>query len=104
MCSSRATFLFYLFVLASSILCAVSTAFAPQKLNLGQSDIALAISGANREVVMSDVLTHRASAAMSTYSFKVAATDGENRRLRTRGEAGDLAMKVAFPLMNATQL
>ncbi|MCK9684983.1 hypothetical protein [Scleromatobacter humisilvae] len=34
--------MFYLFVLASSILCAASTAFATQTTNLGQGDIALA--------------------------------------------------------------
>ena len=107
MCSSRATFLFYLAVLASSILCAASTAFAPQKMNLGQGDIALAtreVGGMSRDVVMSGVLTQSATATTATSSLKVASTNGENRRSNAPSAADDLAIEFASPLTGASQL
>ena len=107
MCSSRATFLFYLFVLASSILCAASTAFAPQKLNFGQGDIALVtrdVAGMSRDVVMSGVLRQSATATTATNSLKVASTNSERRRSNAPSVADDIAIEFASPLTSASQL
>ena len=107
MCSSRATFLFYLAVLASSILCAASTAFAAQKLNPGQGDIALAtreVGGMSRDVAMSGVLTQSATATTATSSLKVTSTNSENRRSNAPSVADDLAIEFASPLTGASQL
>jgi hypothetical protein len=107
MCSSRATFLFYLAVLASSILCAASTAFAPQKPSPGQDDIALAAreaGGMHRDLVMSGVLTPSITATTTTRSLKVASTNSENRRSCEPSAADDLAIEFASPLTGASQL
>ena len=107
MCSSRATFLFYLFMLASSILCAASTAFAPQKLNLGQEDFALAIravGGMSRDGVMPGVLRQPATATTATQSSKAISTDGESRRSNAPDVADDVAIEFSSPLTSASQL
>lgn len=107
MCSSRATFSFYLFVLASSILCAASTAFAPQKLNLGQGDIALAtkdVGGMSRDMVMSGALRQSATATTATNSLKVASTNSEIRRSNAPNVADDIVIEFASPLTSASQL
>ena len=83
MCSSRATLLFYLAVPASSIMCAASTAFAPQKLNPVRGDIAFAakdVQDVSRAVVVPGALTQAATAMNVAGSFTMALTNGENRR------------------------
>jgi hypothetical protein len=106
MCSSRATLLFYLAVSASSILCAASTAFAPQKLNPVRGDIAFAakdVQDVSRAVVVPGALTQAATAMNVTGSFTVALTNGENRRSSAPGAADDLTVKFASPLTGAGQ-
>ena len=106
-CSSRATFLFYLAVLASSILCAASRASAPRKLNPVQADIAFAakdVEDVSRAVVVPGALMQAATAMNVAGSFSVALTNGENRRSSAPGAADDLAVKFASPLTGASQL